>query len=711
MKMKRIIISIAIALVSLIGFYSCNDEFLELTPKGELNEASAFTSYETCVAFEKNLYSIFTGYTFMPGCSYRQSHAYGPSTRDVYSGLMFDLKDNMGGVTGSYASQNRTIPVSADSYSVPYSFIRTANIMLSHIDEPNVTDAQRERLEAVARFFRAYCHLALLINYGDCIYVDTLLGETSEELFKARDSRLFVADQIYNELKWCESHIHDELAEDNTVNSKVVMALMSRFCIFEGTWRKYHNVQEDSKYVTGNKLLEECVSIGKSMSGIALYQGNGKDRFPGQGWGQKWTTDDLSVSPSTFLYIKYIADYKTSNSAHIIHTASGLLNLPQSTVDLYLTQDGLPIHNANVKHYTYSGATRSYTEGPAYDYANCDPYLTFRKRDRRLWQTVIPPYSVESRTDHGLNSYSLIEDFDGKYTEFIHQVEAPEVETTMNHGDYYTIPNYSQGYHQIDASKLLPTGQWAGNLLPVSPSCNSLISSYAPRNGMTGYGSGKAYQASVSGYYVWKEYAAWDRCSNAATLNVADKPLFGLEEVLLNYAEAAYELGQFNQGVADETINRLRDRAAVGRMNVGEINDSFDPDRDPTINPVLWEIRRERLIELMGESFSFDDIRRWKKADWFINKQVCGAWVDADNTNAFGKLKSVTSSGKSALLNAATKGEATLDEAMAQGGGHIYLCQDPKSVGKGWVDKYYLEPIPSGEILLNENLSQNPGWE
>ena len=27
-----------------------------------------------------------------------------------------------------------------------------------------------------------------------------------------------------------------------------------------------------------------------------------------------------------------------------------------------------------------------------------------------------------------------------------------------------------------------------------------------------------------------------------------------------------------------------------------------------------------------------------------------------------------------------------------------------------WNDKYYLEPIPSGQITLDENLGQNPGW-
>ena len=29
----------------------------------------------------------------------------------------------------------------------------------------------------------------------------------------------------------------------------------------------------------------------------------------------------------------------------------------------------------------------------------------------------------------------------------------------------------------------------------------------------------------------------------------------------------------------------------------------------------------------------------------------------------------------------------------------------------GWLDYYYLEPLPTQELALNPNLEQNPGWE
>ena len=60
------------------------------------------------------------------------------------------------------------------------------------------------------------------------------------------------------------------------------------------------------------------------------------------------------------------------------------------------------------------------------------------------------------------------------------------------------------------------------------------------------------------------------REDSTASVMISDvykrQPLFRLGEILLNYAEAMYELGQFDQSIADETINKLRKRAHVADM-------------------------------------------------------------------------------------------------------------------------------------------------
>ncbi len=61
-------------------------------------------------------------------------------------------------------------------------------------------------------------------------------------------------------------------------------------------------------------------------------------------------------------------------------------------------------------------------------------------------------------------------------------------------------------------------------------------------------------------------------------------------------------------------------------MVVANITSSFDTKRDPDVDPVLWEIRRERRVELMGDGFRFNDIKRWHKGQ-YMNKTVLGARV------------------------------------------------------------------------------------
>ena len=64
------------------------------------------------------------------------------------------------------------------------------------------------------------------------------------------------------------------------------------------------------------------------------------------------------------------------------------------------------------------------------------------------------------------------------------------------------------------------------------------------------------------------------------------------------------------------------------------------------------------------------------------------------------------------ILNPTSKGEYTRAELEAAGNkGHLYYYADPVNASKGWIEKYYLEPIPSDEILLNPNLEQQPLWK
>ncbi|MCF6240351.1 MAG: RagB/SusD family nutrient uptake outer membrane protein [Bacteroidales bacterium] len=183
------------------------------------------------------------------------------------------------------------------------------------------------------------------------------------------------------------------------------------------------------------------------------------------------------------------------------------------------------------------------------------------------------------------------------------------------------------------------------------------------------------------------KYATYELIRTQPTQGVqatTDAPIFRYGEVLLNYAEAAFELGTISQGDLDQTINLLRDRAGVDHLTMA-VGFNAD-DRDPTVDPLLWEIRRERRVELMLEPFRKFDLLRWAKGPYY------------DKEDSFYGVKVASS----------VVFEPSINVIMTSDG-YIY-AQAPSDRRTPWNDRKYLYPLPADQLTLNPNLTQNPGW-
>jgi len=186
-----------------------------------------------------------------------------------------------------------------------------------------------------------------------------------------------------------------------------------------------------------------------------------------------------------------------------------------------------------------------------------------------------------------------------------------------------------------------------------------------------------------------------------------DAPLYSYNKILLNYAEAKAELGEVDDAVLDKSINLLRSRVGMPRLTLAFANSFDDPKKAvdaPEISNLLWEIRRERQVELMLEGSRFDDIIRWKKASYF-GKPFVGAFVDLNDRPAF--EYNTDGSNKATIVLGDRNGNPLADDARE---GYIlpYLERQPN-----WTDddiKLYYSPINSEALTINPNLNQSPGW-
>lgn len=119
----------------------------------------------------------------------------------------------------------------------------------------------------------------------------------------------------------------------------------------------------------------------------SLYTGT--DGQPGAGYGEMWTTDDLSTVPGVILYQQWLETIKPGHSCYYEHTSSHDIEMHQGTVDLYLCKDGKTISNSEL----YAG--------------DKDIYSTFRNRDPRMYHTIMPPYKVvDGKGDYTTWSYT-----------------------------------------------------------------------------------------------------------------------------------------------------------------------------------------------------------------------------------------------------------------------------------------------------------------
>lgn len=219
-------------------------------------------------------------------------------------------------------------------------------------------------------------------------------------------------------------------------------------------------------------------------------------------------------------------------------------------------------------------------------------------------------------------------------------------------------------------------------------------------------------------------------------LSPADAPIIRYAEVLLNYVEARYEVSRiggeaFTQADLDISINQIRKRAltkwgesptvtrtmpsitlAGNKISVNGVVIE-DPKRDPDVDPVLWEIRRERRIELALEGRRNEDLNRWGKYEYLNTHKagtpsdiVLGAWIDiADYPGISDAVKLYNPNGNSEkegyIMFYYYSGDKTAERVFIKG--------DKNS------ERNYLRAVPLTEINkytdAGYTLSQNPGWE
>lgn len=156
-----------------------------------------------------------------------------------------------------------------------------------------------------------------------------------------------------------------------------------------------------------------------------------------------------------------------------------------------------------------------------------------------------------------------------------------------------------------------------------------------------------------------------------------DYPVLRYAEVLLNYAEAVFERnGSISDADLDRSLNLVRNRV---NKTMPKLSNDFVTNNGLDMRT---EIRRERTIELYFEGFRRDDLIRWKTAETEMPKPIEGiTWTGTAYETYWTGIKANIVNGNYRI-----------------------------ETSRQWTERNYLLPIPSQQIQLNPNLTQNTGW-
>ncbi|MGF7079293.1 RagB/SusD family nutrient uptake outer membrane protein [Mucilaginibacter sp. UYCu711] len=288
----------------------------------------------------------------------------GFGTDDTESDIAFNTPN-------SVSNGNLQPSETSGNWTNPYSYIRSANIILAKA--AGTTDTEIKRYAAEARFFRAWYYWKLLRLYGGVPLIGKVLTVEDPDLFAPRASRIETADFILKDLDEAKNDLPLQTAlagaDVGRITKGTAQALAARVALFEGTWEKSRGDGSAAKYLDAAITNSSAVISSGTYS---LYTGSGAQSYR---YLFIEAGDDSKESILDRRYARNIYGQSTSYD----YDGTGY-NPTRKMADLYLDATGLPITSAGTVFQGYATFTSE-----------------FQNRDPRMTQTMIIPGTLTNR--------------------------------------------------------------------------------------------------------------------------------------------------------------------------------------------------------------------------------------------------------------------------------------------------------------------------
>ncbi len=447
-----------------------------------------------------------------------------------------------------------------------YTYIRELNLFLERLDASTaLTDNDVTRFSAEGRFLRANYYFEMVKRMGGVPLITTSLqydptkgDPSSVQIARSKESEIY--DFVLSEAE----AIKDLLPADVNVKSRAskagALAMKARASLYAGSIAKY-GVNTPQVSLSGGEVgIPASMAAGYYATALAAAQ------------------EIINGSAGSYQLYNVLPD-KSDNFAAIFLDKS---SVNQESIFIEDFRIGGRRHQYTINNQPYSFSD----EGG--DAGRLNPSLNFVQSFEKLDNTFAPLATKDAAGNpiyYEYNPDSMFQIFAGRDARLAGTVLLPNGSFKGQRVDIWA------GYQLADGS--IVSSDEAGQLKPLPGTTTpvQVVGKDGPVNGLE--------FRTQSGFYIrkWLDPTVGSgrrgRGSDVAFIR------YRFAEVLLNAAEAAFELGQ--PDVAAGYMNQVRERAdLIIPLTAGEI--TFD------------RIVHERRVELAFEGHLLYDMKRWRIA-------------------------------------------------------------------------------------------------
>ena len=660
-KMKYINIAKVLLLSCSLAILPACDDFLDEEPQSEVSPEKYLLNESQLEAYVNKYYADYDNWK-------SDSDDKGgmiPSFWGSENGSTYkddNATDNQQGTNGRYLKDTWTVGQSGGKWN--FTNINALNYYLQTVvprlenGELTGTESNLKHLVGEGYFLRALEYFFRLQRLGDFPIVKTVLPDEQEALTEAskRSPRNEVARFILSDLDQAISLMNNNVKKTR-LSKNAALLLKSRVALFEATWEKYH---------AGTALVPNGTG----------WPGAGKDYNP----GYQFPSGSIEKEIEFFL-------------TEAMSAASQVADAVQLTENNQIIRD-----------------QASKGKNPYYD--------MFASHDPSGYSEVIMyrGYDLSLNNSHHFNHYL----YSGGNTGYTHQFE--QVFLMENGLPVYAAGSGYAGDDYIADTKIDRDWRWrlfmkapkeakaVDNIATVEyfPEAPRLYVSDAKNATSTGYIQGKGYSLDYNDQLLGKDQTAF--------------VVYRASEAYLNYIEASYLKNGNIDATADKYWKALRTRAGVDTdyqktinatdMSKEALNGWDAYSHGALVDATLYNIRRERRCEFIGEGFRYMDLIRWRALDQLNGYQLEGAKIFGPMKSIFGdNLKYDQADEKNNNVSSPSLSDYLRPNQVTSTNQYYN--------GLYFYEAHYLDPIavqhfmitsPDGSTVSQSPIYQNPGW-